>query len=518
MKNAIIISVAILLNFAFLGCSPKQVKQTVSTNEVSTMVVTKANAKGGVQLVDYKGEDTSKIVPNKPYPQNVPFEGITRPNHKTINVMNDEVSLFYDRWKADYLKNYPGTGVLYIEGDLTGDVPESWPKDIQGISTSEATGYGLMIFALMAGHDPMAKSYFDGLLELYLNNQSMMKDESHAPMMSWVIPNKFDQSLERVDGAADGDLDIAYACLLANAQWGSNVGEDKSIVKTLKIEEDGKLLFGAKNTDYLGLAKRHMKGILKYLVAKDTNYILMGDWATDLDGGIGKGAEDRFNNSSTRPSDWMLDHLKIFSKALPDERWDAAIKAIYGMFPTVQDQKTGLFPDFVENVDGVARKVVLDVPYKNEKGKDSLMYLESEYDDAYNWNACRVPWRLATDAIHYGSKESKAALEKLDAWSTKNIGTGPSDWAGQIWHGYTLDGNKIGPDDDWSVALAFTAPMVTALTVDPAYQSYLNSGWDFVVSNFEGDNKDEGYSGYFSDSIALLNMLLITGNWWAPSI
>jgi hypothetical protein len=43
--------------------------------------------------------------------------------------------------------------------------------------------------------------------------------------------------------------------------------------------------------------------------------------------------------------------------------------------------------------------------------------------------------------------------------------------------------------------------------VDSSHQAYLNAGWD-RIKNWR--------KNYYGDTINLLCMLLISGNWWAP--
>ncbi len=442
-------------------------------------------------LIDFVG-DLAPTTTHLPFPHHGGLASGIHPNHKSQQSLDHDVVGFYEQWKSDYLKDYLGTDITYIAGDITGDVPPSWPRGIRSVSQSEATGYGMIIFALMAGHDPHARAYFDGLVKLYLANQSQYNNAN----MSWVIPEKYDPSLEKAASASDGDFDIAYALLLADKQWGST----------------------APGLDYQGLAKKMLSnGILEFDISERTNRVLLGDWGKGKSGGPGRHPIDRYNETSTRPSDWVLDHLRAFDKAYPNPRWAAIIAETEKLFAAVQDPNTGLYPDFVEDLNGTPQKVLTDIPYTDEAGQTRYKYLESDADDDYGWNACRVPWRLATDYAHYGRPGTGDALRRLNRWST-SLSKDSRAWPGSIWHGYTLDGEKLNPGDDWSWSLAFTAPMVSALIVDAQNQDYLNSGWEFMSTHFLGDHSEtEGWSGYYPDTISLLNMLLISGNWWNPA-
>jgi len=82
--------------------------------------------------------------------------------------------------------------------------------------------------------------------------------------------------------ASDGDLDAAFALLLADAQWGS------------------------KGTfDYARQARRVLRGIVTKDVNSRTRLIGLGDWTRMAAPALQTGS---------RPSDWMLDHFTAFSR------------------------------------------------------------------------------------------------------------------------------------------------------------------------------------------------------------
>src|SRR5262249_60196008 len=85
------------------------------------------------------------------------------------------------------------------------------------ITTSEAHGYGMIIFALLAGYDSQAKQYFDGMFNMFDKHRS----KNNPNNMSWVIDSS-ELPSKNQGSATDGDMDIAYALLLADAQWCSN--------------------------------------------------------------------------------------------------------------------------------------------------------------------------------------------------------------------------------------------------------------------------------------------------------
>ncbi|MCX7749279.1 MAG: glycosyl hydrolase family 8 [Clostridia bacterium] len=379
---------------------------------------------------------------SKPFPQNLSFAGCIKPNNVTQDQMNNSIKSYYDYWKAKYVKQSNGTtpgGGFYVEMQGTGGTGNE-------ITTSEAHGYGMIVFALMAGYDKEAKKYFDGMYNMYDKHRSTINRNN----MSWII-DRSELTSKDSDSATDGDMDIAYACLLAHYQWGSD---------------------GAIN--YLAEAKRMItNGIKQSDMSLTSKRTMLGDWDT--------------NQYSTRASDWMTGHFKAYKAATGDTFWDDASNTIYSLISQITANyapNTGLMPDFV-----------VDNPPKPAPPK----FLEAETDDDYSWNSCRFPWRIAMDFAHYGTLNSKSACNKMINWLKDATGNSPNS----IVAGYKLDGTKL---QTYSSA-AFTSPFIAACIVDSAHQNYLNNGWN-VIQNWRSE--------YYGDSINLLCMLFISGNWWAP--
>lgn len=68
----------------------------------------------------------------------------------------------------------------------------------------------------MAGYDANARNYFDGLYDMYVTHPSV----NNKLLMAWQISQN--EQLGNDGSATDGDMDIAYALLLAHYQWGSS--------------------------------------------------------------------------------------------------------------------------------------------------------------------------------------------------------------------------------------------------------------------------------------------------------
>lgn len=256
------------------------------------------------------------------------------------------------------------------------------------------------------------------------------------------------------DSAADGDMDIAYSLLMAHKQWGS----------------DGDIDYQQEAIDMIN------NGIRVSLLSDSSKRIMRGDWDADP--------------LTTRSSDWMPAHLRAYHKATSDDAWNDAIVEIYAMVDEISNSyssQTGLMPDFVTG--DPAEPNVADSTGEQNSGD-------------YFYNAARTPWRLATDYLHYGNTPAKNISNKVVNWARTIVG---EDLNFHNYHsGYKLDGTSLG--NEYSTT-AFIAPLIVAAATDSNNQDFLNAGWSYI-----SDSKET----YFEDSINLLSMLMISGNWWSP--
>lgn len=247
---------------------------------------------------------------------------------------------------------------------------------------------------------------------------------------------------------------LLYALLLAHDQWGSD-GEINYLIEANRIIINGLKTSNTKNY-------RMMLG----------DWWIYGDWEW-----------------ATRISDWMPGHFHAYSNATGDNFWNEIADTVYNMIDHLSlhhSPTTGLMPDFADQ----------PVPVPAQPN-----FLESEYDGHYNWNACRFPWRIAVDYAHHGTPGAKTAIDKVVNWIKNETLNNPAN----IKPGYQLNGQPI--PGRFYTSQAFTSPFIAACIVNELHQEYLNIGWDIIK-----DTKET----YYGDTINLLCMLLISGNWWAP--
>jgi len=399
---------------------------------------------------------TSTYLPGRQKPPHYPFPQHTRyvsgsilPNHRSQDELDRTVGEFYDQWKSIYLVQGCGEGRYFVNINAGSRASDQ-------TTVSEAHGYGMMLSALMAGYDSQARKIFDGFFLYYKDHPSRFS----PGLMAWKQVNC--QNAGGDDSATDGDLDITFALLLADRQWGS-----------------------AGTINYRQEAEQAFYMVKYHLVNRETYTLLLGDWVTP---------RDPKYYYTTRSSDFIMDHLRSFRSVTGDPFWRKVIDASYDLVGTLQSSYSpgaGLLPDFIQDISGDPRPAEAN-------------FLESTTDGQYGYNACRVPWRLGTDYLLSGDGRGLLALTRLNEW----VRGAAKDDPANIVDGYDLQGNPLAGHQ--SNHLAFVAPFGVSAMAASNNQEWLNRLWDVVSSR---PIKDEGYYG---DTIKLLTMIVMSGNWWGP--
>ncbi len=366
---------------------------------------------------------------------------------------------FYDLWVARYLVPACAPGQLVVSANAGKEIPINPSGQAHGtLTTSEAHGYGMLIVALMAGHDPLAQERFDGLFRYYRAHPA--DDAPH--LMAWNQVAGCKDAPGDAGSATDGDLDIAFALLLADAQWHS-----------------------AGAIDYRGAALALLKEALLLDVLEKSDLPSLGSDAREM--------EPRYQHG-TRTSDFMPDHFRAFARATGDPRWQHVADACLDLAAHVQRtcSPAGLVPDFIVNT-------------QTEQPRPAPPhYLEGAHDGQYAWNACRVPWRLATDWLLTGDARSLAVTQKLTSFFAQHTHGQPK----AIGEGIALTGKPL-PDADGQ-SLAFLAPLTVAALLPRADQAWLDALWNELVAR-QLDDDD-----YYGNTLKMLAMLVVSGNWWMP--
>jgi endoglucanase len=383
-----------------------------------------------------------------PFPQHVTYApNSILPNHRTREQLDNDVRVFYDYWKSEYLIQ-DGAGE---DGAPLYRVAFGKDESAKGTTVSEGQGYGMLIVPTMAGYDPEAQAIFDGLWKFVKAHPS----EIDSRLMDWNVPDP-----EGNDSAFDGDADIAYGLLLADAQWGSG-GQ----------------------VNYKAEALNMIAGILESTIGSESRLPMLGDWVN--------GDNPQYSQFTPRSSDFMLANFRAYGKAMNDPVWDDVVLQSQNVMSEIQQRyspETGLMPDFI---------------VQSESGfvPAPPLFLEAETDGAYNYNAGRVPWRVGMDALLHNDETSRSIALKVSHWIESAAEEDPAN----IRAGYELDGTPL-PDSDYFTTF-FVAPMGVAAMNDPSQQDWLNAIYDSVY-----DQRED----YYEDSVTLLCLLVMTGNFWTP--
>jgi endo-1,4-beta-D-glucanase Y len=367
--------------------------------------------------------------------------GIIRPS-ASQTTQDAALVKYWNFWKKNFLSTKCGSGTYAVLS-----------KDADHAYVAEGEGYGMTIAAMMADKDTQAKAIFDGILKFVKAHPSVNNKDLHAAEQDANC-----KSVNGSDSATDGDLEIAYGLLIADKVWGSS---------------------GSVN--YKAEAVRVINAIKKSEVNSSTHFMLLGDWGND--------AQYKFGS---RSSDWMPGHFRAFEKATGDSAWGTIRTTHENAVTQLQSQyapNTGLLPDFVQNTNTTPK------PAKAN-------FLESKYDGAYSWNACRDPWRLGVDAITVDGSKALGQVRKMNTWIQSFTNGDPA----RIESGWTLAGKKTESGEH----PCFTAPFAVAAMTDPGSQAWLDKLFT-QINNFSPDSTD-----YYGTGITLQVLIILSGNFIAP--
>ena len=318
------------------------------------------------------------------------------------------------------------------------------------LTVSEGAGYGMLLSVLMAGHDAQARALFDGLLRVVRSHPAY--STGYPALMEWRVNNDCSSAGDGWN-AMDGDLDIAMALLMADKQWGSG-GE----------------------VNYRAEALRTIAALKAFNMTPD---------------GFTKGLPSASNN---RTSDYMITHFKAFKRATGDTFWDTATDKAFYLLDLMQSQfapTTGLIPDFVINT------ATNPAPSTGFIGDGNAM------EGFYYWNACRLPWRLASDYVTSGDTRSKVVTGKLMDFLNTSSGGRPVGIA----MGYKLDGTALTNNPDYA-SPSFVGPATAGAMVDVRFQPFLNALWSYSSAHLA--------TNYYDTELELLSLIVASGNWWNP--
>ncbi|NIA26387.1 MAG: hypothetical protein GWP04_12650 [Gammaproteobacteria bacterium] len=322
-----------------------------------------------------------------------------------------------------------------------------------GATVSEGQGYAMVITALMGGHDPQAQQLFDALWSYARAHPS---DIDEHLMKAMTVPDR------GMSGSVfGGDASIAYSLLLADRQWGS----------------DGAV-------DYETEARVLIRAIEKSTIGPTSHLPLLGDWV-DPDGAV-------YNEQTVRISDIMPDHFAAFEAFTSDSLWDKTAEASKAEITGLEarwSRLTGLMPGFaVVDQNGSPRPAPAG-------------YVMGSADGAFGDTAARYPLWVGAHALTSDDPFWRNRMLKISHWASAVTDGDPR----ALDSGYELDGSPLDQAADFSVL--FGGPLAVAAMVNTDQQPWLDALYAAIRNRHEG---------YYEDSVALISLLVLGGNWWSP--
>lgn len=255
----------------------------------------------------------------KPFPQNK-TGGTCKIATNAAN-FNAAITQAYARWTKTFVRA-DGSNLKVIA-----------PEQENGVTTSEAMGYGMMIAAAMGDKDTFDKMW------------GYVKGKLSGSLMTWKTGGS--------GSATDGDEDIAYALLMANAQWPSG--------------------------GYKTAADSMIAAILSSDV--DANKVIKG----------GNGWEGPFNPSYFAPAAYrkFTGFTEVINKGY--QLVNANINATTAGLPTDWANRSTGAPS-----DNGGAQVTSQLP-----------------GIVYGYDGARVPWRIGLDVCTGGGTDASASLSKI---------------------------------------------------------------------------------------------------------
>ena len=271
----------------------------------------------------------------------------------------------------------------------------------QTVVLSEAQSYGMLITVAAAKKGQAQQADFDRLYHYYLNHRL-----EGTQLMSWKQTISNGKTKDEDHNATDGDLYIAYALLKAAQQWPKQA------------------------KDYQAQAKVILEDILAHNYNEETGVLTVGNWAN----------QDSEFYHLMRTSDTLPAQFQIFYEVTKDSKWLDIKEKMLQQLQTISSQtKTGLLPDFIW-VDEQGTRVA------------DPETIESKYDGAYSYNACRLPYNLVQSKDATSQKLVKKMLNFFK--SQRNL-----------YAGYDLKGKALNNHQ----AASFLAPIVYASEHEKGY-------------------------------------------------
>ncbi len=342
------------------------------------------------------------------------------------------------------------TGGTYGRSQVAADQYNYWVKQFVGNPCSDGS-YRVMFdntaqtVSEGIGYGMLLSAYagdkvrFDGFWKFFL------KSKNANGLMNWMTDGCNGNA--RDNAATDADLDAALALIIASKQW-----PNATSPYTYKNEA----------VTLLGNIKRSE-------MDQNNKNTLNGDMWFD---------NNKLNPSYQSPA-YYVEYAKI--DVANKDFWNGAAIAASNLLKLNRNATTGLVSNWCH--------------------ADGSRYADKTPDE-YGADACRNPWRMATDVLWHGTNATA---------SSKEITTLLSSWISG--HESTLKGPMQPNADNPGVGTyangTYTTFALAPMAMGSTYQTSLNS----CYTNIAGMGHD---NVYFNETIRTITLFTLTGNFWAP--
>ncbi len=288
---------------------------------------------------------------DKPFPQNVDYPY----GYQTTVISTSDIQSMYDKWKTNYL--------TYCDGmyRVSRDSPDS--------TRSEGMGYGMILSAYFG-----ERGVFDSLFAFYKSKRT----SNALNLMAWTVTCN---GIGDPGSATDGDLDVAYALLVAYNQWGGDYLTEADSILTILQDHYFATCGGSIYTMHPGYNSGYWGGCN----LTDISYYSPG-------------------------------YFRVFYDATGESFWLDVADDAYTILNNGAHWSTGLVRDWQTYSGGAP---------------------SSGWVDYYAYDACRTPWRMALDYIWNGNSTAQTWCSKVAAFANSKGASGIVD-------GYQLNGTEVG--------------------------------------------------------------------------
>jgi endo-1,4-beta-D-glucanase Y len=337
-------------------------------------------------------------------------------------------------------------------------------KDDASVTVSEGIGYGLAI-AAYAGD----KYLFDKFLTYYMARLNW------RGLMNWIYED-CETGDNKKNGASDADLDASIGIIVATKQWPH---EQK----------------------YVNYAHALLDSLQKH------NFVVCNDVL------VQKPGDDFGGCTCTNPSYYSPGYYRVFAEFKKEHNDNQAaafwLQAAHDSYITLQKNThpyTGLVYAWTNAEGGDPENCYYEVT-------GSGVY------NSYQYDACRTPWRIATDYLWWGTPEAQIWTQNIVKFIEAPIHVQRED-DGTIWYGAGGIENVV--DNYWHNGLRrmnpeaptyghrHTVPFVGAFALAAM------SGKQELADSYMKDFALVPAHRYYESCLQVLYMFLASGNFWNP--